>query len=108
MVMIRCSECGRAISTRASACVGCGAPVKQNLELNWVPAPSMEPAPTGRQIARRALVAGLALLSGIVWAAAINGRPGGNHIAATLAALLVIGGLCGCVVALVQLVAARR
>ena len=29
MAMIKCSECGKDISDKAPACVGCGAPVAQ-------------------------------------------------------------------------------
>jgi hypothetical protein len=108
MAMIHCSECGRAISTRASACVGCGAPLSAGTGFNWVPAQSRAPAPTGRQIVRRAALAAAALAFGIIWANAINGRSGGSRVSATLAALLIIVGLCGCIVALLQSIAARR
>ena len=108
MAMIRCSECGRAISTQAIACVGCGAPLSAGPGFNWVPAQSRAPGPTGRQIARRAVLAAAALVFGIIWANVIDGRSGGSRVAATLAALLIIVGLCGCSVALLQSIAARR
>jgi hypothetical protein len=108
MAMILCSECGRAISTQASACVGCGAPLGASAGFNWVPAQPRGPAPTRRQIAWRAMLAALALACGILWANAIGARPGGSRVAATLAALLVIVGLCGCVVAALQSFATRR
>ncbi len=108
MSLIRCNECGRSISTRATACVGCGAPLSAGPDWNWVPARSSGPAPTRRQILGRALLAILALAFGVIWASALEGRATGNRVAATLAALLVIIGLCGCVVALLQSVAPRR
>jgi hypothetical protein len=107
MAMIRCSECGRAISDRAVACIGCGAPLSAVPGVNWLPARAVGPAPTGRQIARRAALAASALGFGVLWANGIGAHPGGSRIAATLAALLVIVGLCGCVVALLQTVASR-
>lgn len=39
MALIKCSECGREISDKASACPGCGAPVS-------APAAEQPPAPT--------------------------------------------------------------
>ncbi|MGA2023923.1 MAG: hypothetical protein ABSH23_04105 [Steroidobacteraceae bacterium] len=108
MAMIRCSECGRAISTQASACVGCGAPLSAGPAFNWVPAQSRAPAPTAGQLARRAALAAAALVFGIIWANALNGRAAGSRVEATLAALLIIVGLCGCIVTLLQGIAARR
>src|SRR5580692_11091563 len=66
MTMITCSECGRAISDRAAACIGCGAPLGAHSQINLAPAPSTGQPPTRRQIRWRLLLAGLMLLIGIL------------------------------------------
>jgi hypothetical protein len=107
MAMIRCSECGRAISDRASHCVGCGAPGAKLSGIDWVPAREAGPPPSPRQLWLRGTLAAGMLVAGALWAGAIDHRPGGGRIAVTLAALLLITGLCWLVVTLLQGVALR-
>ncbi|HWW21871.1 MAG TPA: hypothetical protein VNZ06_13815, partial [Steroidobacteraceae bacterium] len=72
-----------------------------------IPEPSREPPPTRAQLRGRTLGAALTFLLGL-FAAAYLGRPGGNRIAATLAALLLIVGLCWLIVTILQNVTARK
>ncbi len=108
MAMIRCSECGRAISDQASHCVGCGAPAATLSGIDWLPRRSTSPPPSPRQLWLRGTVAALMLVLGALWASAIDHRSGGGRLDATLAALLLITGLCWFVVTLLQGVALRR
>jgi ribosomal protein L37E len=107
MAMIRCSECGRAISDRAAHCVGCGAPSSRLAGVDWVPARSTRPPPSPRQLWLRGLLATGMLVGGALWAGALDHRPGGGRVLVTLATLLLITGLCGLVVTLLQGVALR-
>jgi hypothetical protein len=110
MAIIQCSECGRAVSSLAEACIGCGAPLGArpfSPNINLVPQPSVSPPPTARQLRRRAWLAAALLLAGVIAAAALQHRRH-DRIAATCAALLLISGLCWCIVTILQAVASRR
>jgi hypothetical protein len=111
MAMIKCSECGRMISDRSSKCVGCGAPVirppRTDLPFNLVPDQTPTAPLTQPQLRRRMHLAGITFIVGMLAAAYTAAHPG-NQIVATIAALVLICGLCWFVVALVQNVMARR
>ncbi len=64
MAMIRCGECGRAISDRASHCVGCGAPTTKLSGVDWVPQRSTSPMPSPRQLWLRGTLATGMLVGG--------------------------------------------
>jgi hypothetical protein len=72
------------------------------------PKRSVTPPPTARQVKWRVVAALATLVLGIVWSSALDHRHGSSRIAVTFAALLVISGLCGFVVALLQGVALRK
>jgi hypothetical protein len=107
MAMIRCSECARAISDRASYCIGCGAPTASLSGIDWLPQRSPSPPPSPCQLWLRGSMAASMLLVGALWAGAIDHRSGGSRLGATLAALLLGTGLCWLVVTLLQGVALR-
>ncbi len=107
MALIACSECGRAVSDKATACIGCGAPLHASSGLNLVPKRSNAPPPTRVQIKRRALLALSMLVFGVVWAALVGHRPG-SRAGSFLAALLIIVGLCWFLVLLVHASSSRR
>jgi hypothetical protein len=111
MAIIKCSECGRAISDKAAACVGCGAPLGAggpppafNREPVYTDTAPMTPA----QLRWRLALSSLTLVLGVIAADAASRHPGGGPVARTLSALLLIVGLCWFIVAAVQSVQARR
>ena len=112
MAMVTCGECGRAVSDKASACIGCGAPLVRAPAppsgFNLVPQQSLTPPPTSGQLRARAVMASLTLLIGVVWSASVDRAHGSSRVAATLAALLLVAGLCWLVVTILQGVGARR
>ena len=108
MAIIHCSECGRAVSDKATACIGCGAPLGSPSAFNLVPKPSITPPLTPKQLRWRLALASLTLVLGVIAADAVSHRPRGGRLAATLAALLVIGGLCWFIVAILQSVQSRK
>jgi hypothetical protein len=111
MAIIKCSECGRAVSDRAAACVGCGAPIApppSPSAFNLVPQPSITPPLTSGQLRWRLALAALTLVLGVIAADAVGRWPRAGRLAATMAALLVISGLCWFIVAIVQSVQSRR
>jgi hypothetical protein len=108
MAIITCSECGRAVSDRAAACIGCGAPLSALSAFERVPKPSITPPLTAPQLRWRLALASATLVTGIIAADAVTRRPGGGRLAATLAALLVICGLCWFIVAILQNVQSRK
>jgi hypothetical protein len=109
MTMIRCSECGRSISDRAPACIGCGAPIGAVSQMEMAVAPTHEDEPplSRRQLYWRVALAALTLVLGVI-AVGHTDHPGGNKIAVTLATLLLISGVCWTIAAVVQYVMARR
>lgn len=109
MALIRCSECGRAVSDQAAACIGCGAPLPSSTNSAFTIAPlrSKSPALTRVQLRWRMLLAALTFIGGLLLTMHVD-RQGGNRITATLAALLVISGLCWLIVAGLQNLMAWR
>src|SRR5260370_14288107 len=108
MTLITCSECGRAVSDKATVCIGCGAPLTTSSSpIDLVAKRSNAPPPTREQIKRRALLSLSILALGLIWAGFLDHRPGGR-LASFMAALLIIVGLCWFMVVLVHAVYARR
>lgn len=112
MAIIQCNECGRAISDKASTCVGCGAPVLRERELpgfniSTQPGSTFQPL-TPLQLTWRALGSASVFIGGIIWASVSDHREGGGRTAGTLAALMIIVGLCWCIVTAVQGVLSLR
>jgi len=109
MSMIRCTECGRTVSDRAAVCIGCGAPLAAGSSSSFNAEPSRSSAPelTRRQLRWRLALAALSFAAGVAAACFIDYRSP-NRIWATLSALLLIGGLCWLIVAILQNVMARR
>jgi uncharacterized membrane protein YvbJ len=108
MALVKCTECGRTISDKAEACVGCGAPVASkpkpdaNRVFNLVPEPDKRPLPSRRHLIWRAIASTAAFVAGVVWSGAVSHQGAPNGPAATVAALLVVVGLCGVIVTAVQ------
>jgi hypothetical protein len=73
-----------------------------------VPKRSNKPPPSRRQIALQALLAALAMLIGVAWASRLQNGAGRDQLAAALAALLIISGLCGGLVTLIQYWVGRK
>jgi Zn-dependent protease with chaperone function len=74
---------------------------------NLVPEQSPGPPPSRKRMVWQGLLALAALALGWLLAQHLD-TGGGGRIAATLAALLLIGGLCGAIVTLIQCTVARR
>ena len=108
MAMITCSECGRSISDRAAACVGCGAPLASRTSMNLAPAPSPGLPPTRRQIRWRLLLASLMLLSGVIAARQAMHLPRYAHLASSAATALILVGLIWLLITLVQRLSPRE
>jgi zinc-ribbon domain len=108
MALITCSECGREVSDKAAACVGCGAPLARPSGMLLVPDRPKGPPPTTAQIQRRALLALAMLVGGIFWAATLQQRPDAVRSTAVLPSILIVGGLCWILVLIVHAIAARR
>jgi hypothetical protein len=108
MAIITCSECGRAVSDRAAECIGCGAPLASPPAFERVPKRSISPPLTPHQLRWRLALASLTLVVGVIAADAVSQRPAAGRLPATLAALLVICGLCWLIVAILQSVQSRK
>jgi hypothetical protein len=111
MAIIKCGECGRAVSDKAAACIGCGAPLAgadRHSSFNREPAQSVAPPLTAAQLRWRLALSALTLVLGVIVADAVGRHPGLPQAARTLSALLVIAGLVWFIVAILQNVQARR
>ncbi len=108
MALIACSECGRAVSDKATTCVGCGAPLSTSSGIDLVPRRSTSPPPTRAQIKRRLPFAAAVLVLGIVLAAVADRPIVGAKLASFAAALLIIAGLSWLLVLLVHAAITRR
>jgi hypothetical protein len=107
MALIACSECGRAVSSKAEVCVGCGAPLATMSSIELVAKHSNAPPLTRDQIKRRALQSLSMFALGVVSAGFVDHRHGGQ-LASFVAALLIIIGLCGFLTTFVHAVFSRR
>jgi hypothetical protein len=108
MTLITCSECGRAVSDKATVCIGCGAPLTTSSSpIDLVAKRSNVLPPTREQIKRRVLLSLSILALGLIWAVFLDHHPG-SRLALFMAALLIIGGLCWFIVLLVHAASARR
>jgi hypothetical protein len=107
MTMISCSECGRSISDRAAACVGCGAPLSAPSSIPLAPVPSTQLPPTRRQIRWRLLIASLMLVSGVIAARQALHLPRYAHLASSVATALILVGLVWLLITLVQRLSPR-
>jgi len=108
MALIKCSECGRTISDKAANCVGCGAPLSPIAGFDISPKRDDRPPPTQRQLLWRGTLSLLALAGGAWWAHSSQRVGQENRIGSTLAALLVIAGLCGLIATVLQRLGARQ
>ena len=107
MTMITCSECGRSISDRAPACMGCGAPVGSLPGLNLAPPLSPGLPPTRRQIRWRLIAASLMLVGGVIAARQAMHLPRFGHLASSAATALILVGLVWLLITLVQRLSPR-
>jgi hypothetical protein len=111
MAIIKCSECGRAVSDKAAACVGCGAPLTvddRHASFSREPVRTAQPPLTPAQLRWRLALASLTLVLGVIVADAVGRHPDWPQVATTLAALLVTTGLVWFIVAVLQNVQSRR
>ena len=108
MALMKCSECGRTVSDKAESCVGCGAPLAKDTKpdrqriFNLVPEPDKRPPPSRQHLMWRAILSTAAFVAGVVWSSAVSHHENSNRLAAVVAGLLVIVGLCGVLVTAIQ------
>lgn len=108
MALIKCTECGRTVSDKAEACIGCGAPLTPAAKpegekiFNLVPEPDKRPPPSRQHLMLRALLSTAAFVVGIVWSSAVERQGNSNRMAAVIAGLLIIVGLAGVIVTAIQ------
>ena len=114
MAIIKCSECGRAVSDKAAACIGCGAPLapdERHSAFSRAPIQTVTAPLTPAQLRWRLALAALTLVVGVIVADALSRHPGAPplaRIAKVLSALLLTTGLIWFIVAILQNVQARR
>lgn len=108
MAMIVCSECGRAISNKANACVGCGAPIASASEIEMIPRNKPIKPPTLSGLKRHLLGGSITLALGLFAAMAADRLQSSNRLDQLIAALLLIAGISWTLVTLVRLWSFKR
>ena len=108
MALMTCSECGRSVSSKAAACVGCGFPISHQLAdfpiaHSYVAAVPLD----SKEIRWRALFFLATMIVGVVWTGLAEHEPAAGRLPVFLGAMLIIGGLSGLIVSLVQSVTPR-
>jgi hypothetical protein len=107
MAMITCGECGRAVSSKAAACVGCGFPISQPTDIqyahSYVAAIPLSP----KAIRMRALLFLAMTFVGVIWTGLAEHEPTAGRLPVFIGTLLIIGGLSGLIVSLVRSVTPR-
>jgi hypothetical protein len=100
--MITCSECGRALGSKALACAGCGFPLARLASVDFV-APYVAAVPlSSKEIRRRALLFLAMTVVGVIWTGLAEHEPAAGRVPVFIGALLVIAGLSGLIVSLVR------
>jgi hypothetical protein len=108
MALMTCSECGRTISSKAVACVGCGFPISQQLADFPIAHSYVAAVPLGsKEIRWRAMFFLATMIVGVVWTGLAEHEPVAGRLPVFLGAMLIIGGLSGLIVSLVQSVTPR-
>jgi hypothetical protein len=105
--MIVCSECGRAVSDKAAACIGCGAPIASPSQIDWVPRAARVKPATLKQLRLHLLGGSVTLGLGLCAALATDSLPG-SGVDKLAGALLLIAGIAWTLVTLVRLWAFER
>jgi hypothetical protein len=107
MALITCSECGRAVSSKAVACVGCGFPISQLADIQYTH-PYVAAVPlSAKEIRWRALFFLATMLVGVIWTGLAEHEPTAGRLPVFIGTMLIIGGLSGLIVSLVQSVSSR-
>jgi hypothetical protein len=106
--MIVCSECGRAVSNKATACVGCGAPISSPSEIEMVARNKPVKPPTLGALKRHLIGGAITLALGLFAAMAADRMQSSNRIDQLIAALLLIAGISWTLVTLVRLWSFKR
>ena len=102
MALITCSECGRAVSNKAVACVGCGFPITQLADIQIVHSYVAAVPLSAQEIRWRALFFLATMVVGVIWSGLAELEPTAGRLPVFLGAMLIIGGLSGLIVSLVQ------
>lgn len=108
MALIVCSECGRAVSNKATACVGCGAPIAQASEIEMISRSKPVKPPTLSGLKRHLLGGSITLALGLIAALAADRLQSSNRIDQFIAALLLIAGISWTLVTLVRIWSLKR
>lgn len=109
MAIVTCKECGRAISDKAAACIGCGAPLSTISGFNLFPERTPQGKPLSRQqFVLQAILATVLLIAGALLAGYAEQPAHASRPISTIAALIVIGGLCWLVSCLLRWIGAKR
>lgn len=108
MALIVCSECGRAVSNKASACIGCGAPITTAAGIDMVPKPTPIKRLSLPVVKRHLLISSIILGLGVIAAIIADHRQAANRLDQFIAALLLIAGISWTLVTLVRLWSYRK
>jgi len=108
MALMTCSECGRAVSSKAVACVGCGFPIAQQFADIAIAHSYVAAVPlNSKEIRWRGLLFLATMVVGVIWTGLAEHEPTAGRLPVFLGAMLIIGGLSGLIVSLVQSVTPR-
>ena len=107
MALITCGECGRAVSSKAVACVGCGFPISQLADIQIVHSYIAAVPLSAKEIRWRALFFLATMFVGVIWTGLAEHLPTLGRLPVFIGAMLIIGGLSGLIVSVVHSVTNR-
>jgi len=107
MALITCSECGRMVSNKAVACVGCGFPITQLADIQYAHSYIAAVPLSTKEIRWRALLFLATTFVGVIWTGLAEHQTTLGRLPVFIGAMLIIGGLSGLIVSLVQSITNR-
>jgi uncharacterized OB-fold protein len=75
MALIKCGECGNEVSTKASSCVNCGAPISTSKEIKAVGSKLYTTQATSKKLKLHSLISSGLIILGIIMLANSGSEP---------------------------------
>lgn len=86
MALIKCGECGKEVSNKASSCVNCGAPISTAKEIKAVGSKLYTTQATSKKFKLHSLISSFLIILGVILLVANGSKP-----ATTPVLLMLIG-----------------
>jgi hypothetical protein len=102
MALIQCPECAKSVSTSATACPNCGAPIAVANEAKAAGAVLVTTQATSKKFKAQQLLSALMIIVGFVWLMTLGSQTSPSGAQGVIPVLLLLSGLIWFLVARVR------